>query len=163
MTPQQLRAQALSASKTLPMFDAPEKICADAEITLRALVDIMNNETTLLRKGSLMEAGELAADKAELAQKYVGLARTIQSNVTELKAKVPHLLKPLQNGQAALATQMAENMRVLAVAKSLSEDIVSSVASQLGQTTQTSAYGQIGQDRTSSEPSMKGVSVNTTL
>jgi len=163
MTPQQMRAQALANSKKLPMPESPEQVCADADVSLRALVDVMNNETTLLRAGKLLAASELAAEKAELAQKYVGLARAIQSNVTEIKEKAPHLLQKLQQGQTSLATQMAENLRVLATAKSLTEDIVSSVASQLGQSNQTAAYGNTGSGTASQSPSIKGVSINTSL
>jgi len=163
MTPQQMRARTLAKTRKLPMPDSPEQVCAEADITLRALVDIMNNETTLLRAGHLLAASELAAPKAELAQTYVGLARAIQSNAQEIKENAPHLLKKLQQGQAALATQMAENLRVLATAKSLTEEIVSSVASQLGQANQTAAYGNTGRGNTQSVASVKGVSVNTTL
>ncbi|MFT6659582.1 hypothetical protein [Maritalea sp.] len=163
MTPQQLRARALAKTKKLPMPADPEQVCADADLSLRALVDIMNNETTLLRAGKLMQASELAADKAELAQKYVGLARAIQSNAAEIKEKAPQLLQKLQQGQASLATQMAENLRVLATAKSLTEEIVSSVAAQLGQSNQAGAYGNTGRGTNTQAPSVKGVSINTTL
>jgi len=163
MTPHQMRAQALASTKKMPMPDSPEQVCADAELSLRALVDIMNNETNLLRSGKLLQASELAAEKTTLAQKYVGLARAIQSNAKEIRTKAPHLLEKLQQGQAALATQMAENLRVVATAKSLSEEIVSSVASQLGNSNETSAYGNTGQGNAGTAPQMKGVSINTTL
>lgn len=163
MTPQQLRAQALAAKAKRPLPDTPENVCSEADLALRALVDIMNEETTLLRRGKISEASELAAQKADLAQKYVGLARAIQSNAAELKVKVPHLLQKLQQGQIALATQMAENMRVLATAKALSEDIVNSVAKQLGQQNQTSAYGASGRGTKGTAESIKGVSINATL
>lgn len=163
MTPHQLRAQALANAKKLPMPDSPEQVCADADVALRALVDVTNNETTLLRAGKLAEASELAAKKAELAQKYVGLARAIQSNAADIKQNAPHLLQKLQQGQTALATQMAENLRVLATAKSLTEEIVSSVASQLGQSNQTAAYGNTGRGTSGQAASVKGVSINTTL
>ena len=163
MTPQQLRAQALASNKNIPLPDTPENVCSDADLALRALVDIMNEETTLLRRGKLSEAGELASAKAELAQKYVGLARAIQSNAAELKSKTPHLLEKLQQGQTALATQMAENMRVLATAKALSEDIINSVATQMGNAAQTSAYGANGKGQGAVADGMKGVSINATL
>lgn len=104
----------------------------------------MNNETTLLRAGRLLEASELAAPKAVLAQKYVGLARAIQHNAETLKQTAPHLLVALQKHQSALATQMAENMRVLATAKTLSEEIVGEVAAKLGQAQKPSTYGGNG-------------------
>ena len=163
MTPQQLRAQALAAEKAIPLPGTPDEVCAQADTALRELVDIMNEETTLLRRGKLDEAGEVAAKKAEVAQTYVGLARAIQANVEDLRESAPQLLEKLQNGHAALATQMAENLRVLATAKALSEDILNSVASHMGQTGQTAAYGATGQGAPAAAENMKGVSVNATL
>jgi hypothetical protein len=42
MTPQQLRAQALAAKAKRPLPDTPENVCSEADLALRALVDIMN-------------------------------------------------------------------------------------------------------------------------
>lgn len=161
MTPQQLRAQTLAKNPPLPLPGEPEEVCAEARETLTRLVDVMNNETTLLRAGRLLEASKLAAPKAELAQKYVGLARAIQHNVQTLKETAPHLLLALQKHQTALATQMAENLRVLATAKTLSEEIVGDVAAQLGQAQRPKTYGGNGSAAAKAQ-SLQGVSINKT-
>ncbi len=161
MTPHQLRAQTLAKNPAMPLPGTPEEVCADAHDTLTKLVDIMNNETTLLRAGRLLEASELAAPKAELAQKYVGLARAIQHNAKLLKETAPHLLMELQKHQTALATQMAENMRVLATAKTLSEEIIGDVAAQLGQAQKPKTYGGNGAHGQKAQ-SLQGVSINKT-
>lgn len=159
MTPHQLRAQTLAKNPAIPLPGTPEDVCADAHDTLTKLVDIMNNETTLLQAGRLIEASECAGPKAELAQKYVGLARAIQHNTDILKETAPHLLMDLQKHQTALTTQMAENMRVLATAKSLSEEIVGDVAAQLGQIQKPKTYGDNGAHRQMTQ-SFHGVSIN---
>jgi hypothetical protein len=161
MNPHQLRAQTLANSPPIPLPGEPEEVCAEAHQTLTRLVDVMNNETTLLRAGRLLEASELAAPKAELAQKYVGLARAIQHNTKFLKENAPHLLVELQKHQSALATQMAENMRVLATAKSLSEEIVGDVAAKLGQVQKPKTYGGNGAAAAKVQ-SFQGVSINKT-
>lgn len=161
MNSHQLRAQTLAKKPPVPLPGEPEEVCADATATLTKLVDVMNNETTLLRAGRLLEASELAAPKAELAQKYVGLARAIQHNAKMLKETAPHLLVALQKHQSALATQMAENMRVLATAKSLSEEIVGDVAAQLGQIQKPKTYGVTGSNGPKAQ-SLQGVSINKT-
>lgn len=161
MNPHQLRAKTLANTPPVPLPGEPEEVCAEAHETLTRLVDVMNNETTLLRAGRLLEASELAAPKAELAQKYVGLARAIQHNTAFLKENAPHLLVNLQKHQSALATQMAENMRVLATAKSLSEEIVGDVAAQLGQAQKPKTYGGNGAAAPKVQ-SFQGVSINKT-
>ena len=67
-------ADRLSALEAL---DA-ETLCARAETALSALVEVMNRETTFLRAGHVREATALTAEKTQLAQDYVTLARAIQ-------------------------------------------------------------------------------------
>ena len=57
-------AARLAALDTLPAAD----LCTRAEAALSALVNVMNQETVLLRAGHMREASKLTADKAGLAQ-----------------------------------------------------------------------------------------------
>ena len=76
-------AARLAALDTLPA----EELCFRAETTLNALVDVMNQETTLLRAGHVHEAGKLTPDKARLAQDYVTFARSVQRQAAAPQAR----------------------------------------------------------------------------
>ena len=113
-------AQRLAAIDELPARD----LIAFTEGTLRALVDVMNNETTLLRTGHFRAATELTAEKTRLAQDYVVYSRAVQRQIERLKREAPDDIGLLKLGHDRLATQMAENLKVIATAKAVTDAVV---------------------------------------
>jgi cell division septum initiation protein DivIVA len=152
-------AARLAALDTLPA----EQLCTSAEAALSALVDVMNQETTLLRAGRLLQAGQLTADKTRLAQDYVTFARAVQRQTPRLNAEAPVALARLRAGHESLATQMAENLRVLATAKSVTEDVLSDVARTVGQQNRAKTYGTAGKVAADPAASARGIAVNRAL
>jgi flagellar biosynthesis/type III secretory pathway chaperone len=134
-------AERLAALDSLPARD----LVAFTEGTLRALVDVMNQETTLLRAGRHRDAGGLGAEKARLAQDYVGYARAVQRQLDRLKAEAPEDMASLRQGHETLATQLAENLRVIATAHQVTEDVLTDVAAQVARAARPKTYGAGGQ------------------
>lgn len=152
-------AERLVALETL---DA-ETLCSRAETALAALVEVMNRETTFLRAGHIREATGLTGEKTQLAQDYVTLARAVQRAAPRLKAEAPTRTDALRRGHEALATQMAENLRVLATAKTVTEHLLSDVARSAGNTAKPKTYSASGQPPQQSPEAMKGISINRAL
>tara|TARA_R110002020_G_scaffold57111_1_gene157520 strand:- start:837 stop:1304 length:468 start_codon:yes stop_codon:yes gene_type:complete len=152
-------AARLAALDNLPAAE----LCQMAETALAALVNVMNQETTLLRAGHLREASVLTPDKARLAQDYVGFARTVQRQTERLKREAPQAIDRLRAGHEALATQMAENLRVLATARTVTEDILTDVARIVGQQDKARSYGRAGTITTDPASSARGIAVNRAL
>lgn len=152
-------AARLAALDALPALE----LCNHAEQALSALVDVMNQETTLLRAGHLRQAGQLTPDKTRLAQDYVTYARAIQRQGARLSAQAPQALERLRAGHESLATQMAENLRVLATAKTVTEDVLSDVARMVGQQNRARTYGTAGTLTTDANGSAKGIAINRAL
>ena len=152
-------AARLAALDTMPA----EALCAHAESALTALVDVMNQETTLLRAGHMREAGKLTPEKTRMAQDYVTLARAVQRQTARLGAEAPAALDRLRAGHDSLATQMAENLRVLATAKSVTEDVLTDVARMVGQKDRTRTYGTAGQVSTEQSQVARGLTLNRAL
>ena len=152
-------AARLAALDSLPAAD----LCGRAEEALSALVDVMNQETVLLRAGHLRQAGQLTPDKTRLAQDYVTFARSIQRQADRLSAEAPEALAGLRQGHEKLATQMAENLRVLATAKTVTEDVLTDVARMVGQQNRTKTYGAAGIVATDPAASARGIAVNRAL
>ena len=142
---------------------AAEELCRNAETALSALVDVMNQETTLLRAGHLRQAGALTADKARLAQDYVGFARSIQREGERLKLEAPDALDRLRLGHEQLATQLAENLRVLATARNVTEDLLTDVATIVGQQSRAQTYGREGTIDADPAHAARGIAVNRAL
>jgi hypothetical protein len=155
----------MTAAARLAALDAmpAEELCRLAETALSALVDVTNKETTLLRAGHMREASKLTPEKTGLAQDYVTLARAVQRQTQRLAAEAPVALDRLRAGHESLATQMAENLRVLATAKTVTEDVLTDVARIVGQQDRARTYGTAG--RVASDPSAaaRGITVNRAL
>ena len=152
-------AERLTALDDLPALE----LCLRAGTTLDALVSIMNEETTMLRAGRIREAGTLTAEKTQLAQEYVGLARSIQRQSGRLQREAPDEVQRLRNGHERLATQMAENLRVIATARDVTDDILSDVARTVGQASRAKTYGASGELPATTGPSARGIAVNRSL
>lgn len=152
-------AARLAALDSLPA----NELCQMAEIALAALVDVMNQETTLLRAGHLRQASTLTPDKTRLAQDYVGFARSVQRQRDRLKAQAPDAVARLQLGHERLATQMAENLRVLATSRTVTEDLLTDVAKIVGQQSKARTYGRAGSVEADPAASARGIAVNRAL
>jgi len=152
-------AARLAALDSLPA----DELCQMAEIALAALVNVMNEETTLLRAGHLRQASILTPDKARLAQDYVGFARSVQRQSDRLKTQAPQAVERLRRGHDRLATQMAENLRVLATARLVTENLLTDVAKTVGQANKAKAYGRSGAMVSDPAASARGLAVNRAL
>lgn len=152
-------AQRIAALDDLPAID----LIAFAEGALSALVKIMNDETTLLRAGHIREASILSADKTRMAQDYVTYSRAVQRQADRLKAQAPSDLARLKSGHEQLATQMAENLKVIATARTVTEDVLTDVARAVGRNNQTRTYGADAQLPSAKPQTSKGIAVNRAL
>jgi hypothetical protein len=148
-------AQRLAALDDLPARD----LIAITEGTLRTLVEVMNSETTLLRAGRHRDAATLGAEKTRLAQDYVGYARAVQRQLERLKAEAPDDVGLLRLGHERLATQMAENLKVIATARAVTEDLLTDVAQAVARSARPKTYGAGGQLRTA-QPASGGIAIN---
>lgn len=152
-------AARLAALDSLPASD----LCQMAEIALAALVDVMNQETVLLRTGHMRQASLLTPDKTRLAQDYVGFARAVQRQSERLQAEAPQAVERLRAGHESLATQMAENLRVLATARTVTEDLLTDVAQIVGQQNKAKTYGRAGSVAVDPASAARGIAINRSL
>lgn len=148
----------IAAIDDLPARD----LLAFTDGTLRALVDVMNQETTLLRAGRHRDAGPLGAEKARLAQDYVSYSRAVQRQIERLKLEAPNDVALLRMGHERLATQMAENLKVIATAREVTEDLLTDVANQVARAAKPKTYGASGALNQPKAPS-EGIAINRAL
>lgn len=153
-------AERIAALDTLPA----NELSNAALSTLDRLVEILNQETTLLRAGRLKEAGALSAEKTRLAQDYMGLARSVQRQATRLQREAPAAVEALRRRHERFATQMAENLRVIATARAVTEDLLTDVANAMGAGSRPRTYGANGTLATQpSATAARGLSVNRAM
>lgn len=152
-------AERLAALNSLPAAE----LCGLAMQTLESLVVVLNQETTLLRAGRARDASELTANKTRLAQDYMGFARSVQRQSARLRAEAPELVEALLGGHDKLATQMAENLRVIATARSVTEDLLTDVAKAMSAKARPKTYGANGEIAGQPPQVASGVSINRAL
>jgi hypothetical protein len=151
-------AERLAALDDLPASD----LIGITEQTLATLVRIMNEETTLLRGGRHREAGKLTAEKTRLAQDYVSYSRAVQRQLERLKSEAPADIARLGSGHESLATQLAENLKVIATAHAVTEDLLTDVAHQVAKANRPKVYGATGTIAPPAAPT-GGIAVNRAL
>lgn len=154
----------MTATDRLELLDRtdPAELCTKADAALTSLVNILNQETTLLRAGKLKLASELAAPKACAAEDYTILARAVQRGAKRLAEAVPAQLAALHHRHESLATQMADNLRVLATARNVTEDLLTDVALTLGRAQAPKTYSSSG-GVAPTKTNASGLSVNRAL
>ena len=151
-------AQRLAALDDLPATE----LIGRTDAILRRLVDVMNEETTLLRAGRHREAAPITNEKTQLAQDYVGLSRAVQREAERLQREAPGGIASLKAGHERLATQIAENLKVIATAKMVTEDLLNDVAQVIARNTRPKTYGAGGQLATPPK-GIGGLAVNRAL
>lgn len=153
-----------AAQRIAALDDLPgRELIARVEDVLNALITIMNQETTLLRAGHMREAGALTADKTRLAQDYVGLSRSTQRQLFRLRTEAPADLARLKAGHERLAIQMAENLRVIATSREVTESLLTDVADMVGAQKRTKTYGMTGEVKAPAGNHARGIAVNRAL
>lgn len=151
-------AQRIAALDDLPAGD----LIASTGATLESLVAVINEETTLLRAGRHRDAGGLSAEKTRLAQDYVSLSRAVQRQLERLKAEAPNAVALLRTGHDRLATQLAENLRVIATARAVTEDLLTDVADRVARAQRPKTYGASGEVSGPKSPT-NGIAINRAL
>jgi flagellar biosynthesis/type III secretory pathway chaperone len=149
-------AERLKAIDTLPATD----LCGIALSTLDRLVGILNEETVLLRSGRLQDAGKLTEQKTQLAQDYMGFARSVQRELPRLKREAPQMIEAMRVRHEQFATQMAENLRVIATARAVTEELLTDVAQAMSASARPKTYGASGQMSGQPPLAATGVSIN---
>ncbi len=152
-------AERIAQTDQLPATE----LCRRTGDTLETLVRVMNEETTLLRAGRYREASILGAEKARVAQDYVGLVRAVQRQSQRLLREAPVETLALRDGHERLATQMAENLRVIATARSVTESLLSDVATGVSQQQRPRTYGNSGTVAAPPIGAAGGIAINRAL
>ena len=155
----------MSAAQRLAALDRmqADMLCHKTAATLEALCRAMNEETVLLRAGRFKDATPFTAEKTRLAQEYVGYVRAVQRQSQRLLKEAPESVQMLRAGHEQLVTQMAENLRVIATSRKVTEDLITDVAATVGQQQTTKTYGASGTMQSANVVPARGLAVNRAL
>jgi hypothetical protein len=140
-----------------------ERLIAELDTAMEALLALLDAETRLVRASKLQQAARLQPDKARLAQRYIDAIGALKQHGAPLARSMPERLERLRRRHEAFRENLRLNMAVLATAKSVSEGLVRSVATELGARDRAATYSPPGQPSRPAQPAARPVTLNRSL
>ncbi|EFO30771.1 conserved hypothetical protein [Roseibium sp. TrichSKD4] len=139
-----------------------EQFCLAMVNTMEQLLSVIERETELVRSGSLKEAGVLQPEKARLIHEYTRGMMCAKQHAIALGNLAPAAADRLRRQHAEFQPVLRINLAVLATAREVTNDIVSTVAKAVGARRQTSTYGPGGQ-APGAASAAEGIAINRSL
>jgi hypothetical protein len=121
-----------------------QTIMSDLRVTMDDIVRIIEQETALVRAGSLAEASRLQATKTDLANRYYAGASQINAILPTLQSGQQDALADLKRKHEEFRALLQINLTVLATAHAVSEGIMRGVSDELARKAAPSTYGATG-------------------
>jgi hypothetical protein len=124
---------------------------AEAELLMKHLMDVMDallavieEETELVRAGTLSGLPQIEAAKTELSRLYVLAAARLKVSQDFLKRTMPDVFAALRQRHDLFHALLQMNLTVLATAHAVSESIMRGVSDELARRATPHAYGASG-------------------
>lgn len=130
---------------------AAESAAADAAAVTERLIEaigridhLLQEETHLIRGARLREAATVAARKAAAANLYERELAALRAVAGVILRTMPERAAELRRRLAGLNETLAVNLAVVGTAKAVAEDMMRSVADEVGRRSQPNGYGAHG-------------------
>jgi len=124
-------------------LEAQDVIGHLAEV-MDALINIVDQETELVRAGRLREAAKLEPTKSQLARLYVTDATRLRISRPYLAQAVPSVLTALRDRHRNFQGMLQTNLTVLATAHAVSEGIMRGLSQEIARKASPQTYGATG-------------------
>lgn len=112
---------------------------------MSALLGIIEQETELVRGGSVRDAMALEARKAEASHRYMTAITQLKDNSEYLRQTTPDLLTALHRHHDTFRAMLQVNLTVLATAHAVSEGLVRGVNNEIQRKNLPQGYNAAGQ------------------
>ena len=141
-------------------FEA-EQLCISVEGRMDELVQLIEQETALVRSGKLFAAGELQARKAECARQFIAGMEAVKKIRPALERVAPTAIERLKRRHEEFKAVLQMNLAVLATAREVSENLIEDIAQGVGRGPAPRGYGAAGTMESSGHVS--GLAVDRSL
>jgi hypothetical protein len=135
-----------SAGTPAPVTTAADanKLATHYIEVMDALVDVIQQETALVRAGRLADATALEPTKTELARLYIADTLRLRANQAQLADISPQVMPDVIRHHNNFRALLQINLTVLATAHAVSEGIVRGVSGELTRKAAPQTYGASG-------------------
>jgi hypothetical protein len=135
-----------TAAKPIASVAEAAQLAAHFAEVMDALVEIIEEETQLVRAGRAREATKLEQTKGELARLYLADAATVRESRAFLRHHAPDLLKDIQHRHERFRALLQINLTVLATAHAVAEGLVRGVSGELVRKSAPQVYTASGRN-----------------
>jgi hypothetical protein len=143
--------------------EVAEKLLRALDAAMDDLLALLERETALVREGKLRAAAELAAEKEEKATYYTRLMLVARDEVKALADYDPTGVAALKRRHELFRAEVQINLAVLATAREVAEDLMRSVAAEVGNGQSAGLYGQRGALPSPVATAARGIALNRSL
>lgn len=138
--------------------DRARRLIDDLGHAMDGLLEVLKEETDLVRAGRLRQARELAQLKNDRAAVYTRLMLLARDEVEALGRFMPGETEALKHRHEFFRAEVQINLAVLATARDVAEDLVRQAANDAGGAS-ASGYGQTGRAAAGADPA-RGFALN---
>jgi hypothetical protein len=133
-----------SQSRPVTTTADANELAAHYVAVMDALIDVIQQETELVRVGHLAQAAQLEQTKTELARVYIADTLRLRANQAQLAQISPQTMPELIRRHNSFRALLQINLTVLATAHAVSEGIVRGVSGELTRKASLQTYGASG-------------------
>jgi len=159
------QAAPMQPTLTRPIGDQSEaqQVIGHLSDVMDALLDVVEEETQLVRRGRLREVAKLEGKKTNLARLYLADTARLHASQTYLAKSVPGVLQVLRERHNAFRSMLQINLTVLATAHAVAEGIIRGVAEELNRKSTLQTYGASGRQTVSDGHGARPLAVSRVL
>jgi len=121
-----------------------EQLITHFEGVMDALVDVVQQETDLVRQGRVGAASKLQQPKGDLTRLYIIDTLRLRASQNQLARLIPARLPALRQRHDTFRALLQINLTVLATAHAVSEGIVRGVSGEMARKAAPQTYGVSG-------------------
>jgi len=129
-----------------PISDPTEarEVVGHLSDVMDALLEVLEEETKLLRAGRLREAVKLEPTKSQLAQLYVADSARLKLSIPYFMQNLPSALTALKQRHHSFQAMLQMNLTVLATVHAVSEGIMRKLSEEVNRKSAPQTYGASG-------------------
>ncbi|WP_068085695.1 hypothetical protein [Polycladidibacter stylochi] len=155
-------AAAFYESQSITTKDQAEKFCERFEVAMADLLEVIEQETQLLKEGKLDCLNNMEPQKAHAIENYMSGIRLAGQNAIALGNLAPDMIGTMKENHGKLKPLLMTNLQVVSTAKSVTDAVIDTVAEAVGSQLKTAGYNSKG-TKTSPSKQARGIACNRSL
>ncbi len=161
MTPDLVLIQAAQeGDRAIRTADEARAFVAEFEAAMGALMETIEEETSLVRAGRLFAATDVVTRKNAQLGHYLQIRTRLKNEFETISRLIPERLARMRDDHLAAIEKIRANLGVLAIAREVAEGIVRNVSASVGRQAAPRTYGRDAAALASSRFAARGIAVD---